>query len=74
MKITINSTDLSRTLAAVSRCISNKSVLPILECFHIAGVGEELHITGSDNENWLTLPVRPTDITYLDEGDRSFCI
>lgn len=74
MKITINSTDLSRTLAAVSRCISNKSVLPILECFHIAGVGEELCITGSDNENWLTLPVRPTDITYLDEGDRSFCI
>ena len=74
MKITINSSDLSRTLAAVSRCISNKSTLPILECFHIAGVGEELLITGCDGENWLTLPVSPTDITYLDEGDRSFCI
>lgn len=75
MKITINSTDLSRALAAVSRCIASKSVLPILECFHIKAVGEELHITGSDNENWLTLTVHPTDITYMDDCiDSSFCI
>lgn len=75
MKITINSTDLSRALAAVSRCIASKSVLPILECFHIKAVGEELHITGSDNENWFTVTVRPTDITYLDDGfDHAFCI
>lgn len=75
MKITINSTDLSRALSAVSRCIASKSVLPILECFHIKAVGEELHITGSDNENWFTVTVHPTDITYLDEGfDHAFCI
>lgn len=75
MKITINSTDLSRALAAVSRCIGSKSVVPILECFHIKAVGEELYITGSDNENWFTVTVHPTDITYLDDGfDHAFCI
>lgn len=75
MKITINSSDLSRALSAVSRCIASKSVLPILECFHLEAVGEQLRITAADNENWFTIVVRPTDITYLDDGfSHAFCI
>lgn len=74
MKITINSTELSHALAAVARCVSNKSILPILECVHIEAIGEQLRITTSDNENWFSIGVQPTDITYLDDGFNAFCI
>lgn len=75
MKITINSTELARTLAAVSKTVASKSPVPVLDNFLLRGVGDDLYITGSDNQNWTTLAVRPALITYLDDGfDNAFCI
>ncbi len=53
MKFTVSSTKLSSHLQAISRVISNKSTLPILECFLLNLNGKTLSITTSDLETTL---------------------
>ena len=53
MKFIVSSTKLSSHLQAISRVISNKSTLPILECFLLNLKGKTLGITTSDLETTL---------------------
>ncbi len=53
MKFAISSSLLSQSLQGAGKVISNKSSLPILDCFLFTISGDELHITASDSETTL---------------------
>lgn len=70
MRFTVSSHTLSARLSALSRVISSKNAMPILDSFHFAISGNEMTITASDSENTMR------SIVNLDEcdGEGVFCI
>ena len=70
MKFTISSSTLNNRLQTLSKVISSKNSLAILDCFLFEVSDNQLSITASDNEN-----VMKTALT-LDEvdGEGSFCV
>lgn len=59
MRFTLSSTALSNRLQTLSRVISSKNALPILDCFLFEVRNNQLSITASDSENVMqtTLPL-----------------
>ncbi len=70
MKFVVSSTDLLSHLAAISKVISSKSTMPILDNFLFQLVGSELTITASDLESTLITSIE-LDNT---EGDGTIAI
>jgi DNA polymerase-3 subunit beta len=66
MKFVISSTELLSHLQAISRVISNKNTLPILDNFLFQLSDNELKITASDLETTLITTIRLENVT--DEG------
>lgn len=66
MKFVISSTELLGHLQAISRVISNKNTLPILDNFLFQLSDNELKITASDLETTLITTIRLENVT--DEG------
>ncbi len=63
MKFVVSSTDLLGHLQAISRVISSKNTLPILDNFLFNISGNELEITASDLESTLITRMRLDNIT-----------
>ncbi len=70
MRFTLSSTALSNRLQTLSRVISSKNALPILDCFLFEVRNNQLSITASDSENVMqtTLPLDECD------GNGSFAV
>ncbi|SFF99328.1 DNA polymerase III subunit beta [Prevotella sp. KH2C16] len=70
MRFTLSSTALSSRLQTLSRVISSKNALPILDCFLFEVRNSQLSITASDSENVMqtTLPLDECD------GNGSFAV
>lgn len=70
MRFTLSSTALSSRLQTLSRVISSKNALPILDCFLFEVRNNQLSITASDSENVMqtTLPLDECD------GNGSFAV
>lgn len=66
MKFVVSSTELLSHLTVVSRVISTKNTLPILDNFLFTLTGNELEITASDLESTLTTKITLENVT--DEG------
>jgi len=66
MKFVVSSTELLSHLTVVSRVISSKNTLPILDNFLFKLEGNELEITTSDLETTLTTKIQLENVT--DEG------
>ena len=66
MKFVISSTELLSHLQAISRVISNKNTLPILDNFLFQLIDKELKITASDLETTLITTISLENVT--DEG------
>ncbi len=66
MKFTVSSAELHNLLQAVSKVISSKNTLPILDYFLFDLKGEELSVTASDTETTLTGAVKVN--TVEEEG------
>lgn len=66
MKFVISSTELLNHLQAISRVISNKNTLPILDNFLFQLSDNELKITASDLETTLITSIKLENVT--DEG------
>jgi DNA polymerase III subunit beta len=66
MKFVISSTELLSHLQAISRVISNKNTLPILDNFLFQLADNELKITASDLETTLITSIKLENVT--DEG------
>lgn len=63
MKFTVSSTALSSSLQSISRVISTKNTLPILDNFLLKITGNELLLTASDLETTLTTSVEISEVT-----------
>jgi DNA polymerase-3 subunit beta len=63
MKFVVSSTELLSHLQAISRVISSKNTLPILDNFLFNIVGNDLEITASDLESTLITRMRLDNIT-----------
>ncbi len=63
MKFTVSSSTLSQNLQAIGKVISNKSTLPILDCFLFELEGQELKITASDTETTLQTTITVENTT-----------
>ena len=63
MKFVVSSTELLGHLQAISRVISNKNTLPILDNFLFNVTGNDLEITASDLESTLITRIRLDNIT-----------
>ncbi len=70
MKFNISSKALYNATSAVSKVINSKNALTILDNFFIRLEGNELTVTGSDQENALTASIEVTGA----KGDGCFCI
>ncbi|MDE6040229.1 MAG: DNA polymerase III subunit beta [Muribaculaceae bacterium] len=70
MKFNISSKVFYNATSAVSKVINSKNTIAILDNFLLALKGNELTITGSDQENALTASVEVTGA----EGEGSFCL
>jgi len=70
MKFTVSSTALSSSLQSISRVISSKNTLPILDNFLFKITGEELSVTASDLETTLTTSVEISEV----EGNGSVAV
>lgn len=69
MKFNVASKQLYNQVAAVSRVISSKNAMTILNNFLFVLKGDELTITASDIENTLTAKIEVTEV----EGEGVFC-
>ena len=63
MKFVVSSTELLSHLSVVSRVISSKNTLPILDNFLFNLDGNDLEITASDLETTLTTKIRLENVT-----------
>lgn len=63
MKFVVSSTELLSHLSVVSRVISSKNTLPILDNFLFNLEGNDLEITASDLETTLTTKIRLENVT-----------
>lgn len=70
MKFSINSSLLSQRLQTLGRVINSKNAMPILGNFLFKIVGNELALTASDNEVYLTTTVE----LIASEGDIEFTV
>lgn len=70
MKFTVSSTALSSSLQSISRVISSKNTLPILDNFLFKIADEELSVTASDLETTLTTSVEISEV----EGSGSVAV
>ncbi len=70
MKFTISSSTLNNRLQTLSKVISSKNSLAILDCFLFDVSGNQLNITASDNENVMKTTVTLDEV----EGEGSFCV
>lgn len=70
MRFVLSSSALSSRLNMLSKVISNKNSMPILECFLFEVDGNEMTITASDSDNVLKSTL---DLTESD-SDGAFCI
>lgn len=61
MKFTINSKKLNETLVIVSRALTSKNVLAVLDNFIFEVKENSLAVTASDSENWITSTVELTE-------------
>lgn len=70
MRFTLSSTALSSRLQTLSRVVSSKNALPILDCFLFEVRNNQISITASDSENVMqtTLPLDECD------GSGSFAV
>ena len=50
MKFSVNNQDMLKALNTVSRAISAKTTMPILECIYIEAIENQLMLKGSDGE------------------------
>ena len=66
MKFVVSSTELLSHLTVVSRVISSKNTLPILDNFLFNLKGNDLEITASDLETTLTTRIKLENVT--DDG------
>jgi DNA polymerase-3 subunit beta len=65
MKFVVSSTELLSHLTVVSRVISSKNTLPILDNFLFKLDGNELEITASDLETTLTTKIKLENVTDI---------
>lgn len=70
MKFIVSSKALAAKLSAIARVINSKNALPILSDIVFAVNGEELELTGSDQENWLQTKLPISDV----DGNGRFCV
>ncbi len=70
MKFNVSSKAFYNAASAVSRVINSKNALTILDNFYIKLEGNELTITGSDQENALTARLEVTGV----KGEGNFCL
>ena len=70
MKFNISSKALYNATSAVSKVINSKNALAILDNFFIKLEGNELTITGSDQENALTARLEVSGC----KGEGAFCL
>lgn len=70
MKFSINSSLLSQRLQTLGRVINSKNAMPILGNFFFKIAGDDLTITASDNEVYLTTKVE----LIASEGDIEFTV
>lgn len=70
MRFTLSSSALSNKLNMLSKVISSRNSLPILDCFLFEVTNGMMSITASDSENSIKTSLPLTDC----EGDCEFCI
>ena len=70
MRFVLSSSALSSRLNMLSKVISSKNSMPILECFLFEVNGNEMTITASDSDNVLTTTLELTE----SDGSGAFCI
>lgn len=70
MRLTISSAQLNSTLGNLSKVISSKNTMPLLNCFLFEVAGGQLSVTASDNENVMTTRLELSDC----DGEGRFCI
>ncbi len=70
MRFVLSSSALSSRLNMLSKVISNKNSMPILECFLFEIEGNKMTITASDSDNVLTSTLELTE----SDGNGAFCI
>ncbi len=70
MRFVLSSSALSSRLNMLSKVISSKNSMPILECFLFEVVGNEMTITASDSDNVLKSTLELTE----SDRDGAFCI
>ncbi len=70
MRFTLSSSALSNKLNMLSKVISSRNSLPILDCFLFEVANGTMNITASDSENSIKTSLPLTDC----EGDCEFCI
>ncbi len=70
MRFVLSSSALSSRLNMLSKVISSKNSMPILECFLFEVNGNEMTITASDSDNVLTTTLELAE----SDGSGAFCI
>ena len=70
MRFTVSSSALSSKLNMLSKVISGKNSLAILDCFLFQVANGEMSITASDNDNVIKSTIPLTD----NEGEGEFCV
>ncbi len=70
MRFTVSSSALSSKLNMLSKVISGKNSLPILDCFLFEVAEDSMTITASDSDNIIKSTLPLTDV----EGNGEFCI
>ena len=70
MRFTLSSSALSNKLNMLSKVISSRNSLPILDCFLFEVANGEMNITASDSDNVIRTSLALTDC----DGDGEFCI
>ena len=70
MRFTVSSSALSSKLNMLSKVISGKNSLAILDCFLFQVANGEMSITASDNDNVIKSTIDLTD----NEGEGEFCV
>lgn len=73
MKLTVDSTLLSRVCSAAAKNINSKVALPILECFLIETNGDSITVVASDNSNMSRYHLAES-VTVEQGGGELFCI
>ena len=71
MKIGIFKQDLLKPLDRLSRIVSNKSALPIMDCVKVEVYGEEAFLTAGNDSTKMTIK---TNVTPIIDGNFGFCV